>query len=94
MADIKFEYDPGKSRINKQKHGVDFEKVKTLWGSPNLQFKTTFAPEDRYGVIGLINSKLYICFFTCRKNTIRIISCRRAREKESELYYEHYEEKV
>ena len=28
---MKFEYDPEKSRLNKAKHGIDFEEAQALW---------------------------------------------------------------
>jgi uncharacterized DUF497 family protein len=33
---MKFEYDPQKSQINIQKHGIDFETAKKLWEDENL----------------------------------------------------------
>ena len=31
-----FEFDPGKSAMNKRKHGFDFYKALALWDDPNL----------------------------------------------------------
>jgi len=39
-------------------------------------------------IIGKIAEECYSCIFTIRKNNIRIISCRKSRKKEKELYYE------
>ncbi|MFH1287664.1 MAG: hypothetical protein ABII25_03100 [bacterium] len=33
---MKFEYDIEKSKINKQKHGIDFEEAKTLFVTDNV----------------------------------------------------------
>jgi len=42
--------------------------------------------EDRNILIGKIGRKLWTAIYTCRGNTIRIISVRRSREKETKLY--------
>ena len=31
-----FEFDPGKSRSNRDKHGIDFREAQLLWNDPNL----------------------------------------------------------
>ncbi len=31
MKIMKFEYDTNKSRINKEKHGIDFIEAQSLW---------------------------------------------------------------
>ncbi|MEA3383680.1 MAG: BrnT family toxin [Campylobacterota bacterium] len=42
--------------------------------------------EDRYLVIGRINSKCYTAIVTYRDTNVRIISVRRSRKKEIETY--------
>ncbi len=32
---MKFEYDPNKSEINKNKHGIDFDEAQELWLDPH-----------------------------------------------------------
>jgi uncharacterized DUF497 family protein len=39
-------------------------------------------------IIGKINFILYSCIYTIREQRIRIISCRRSREKEKGIYHE------
>lgn len=29
-----FDFDPGKSKLNEDKHGIDFETAKKLWNDP------------------------------------------------------------
>lgn len=85
---MQFEYDKTKSSINKSKHKIDFEKAQKLWEDPyafeipSLQSKD----EDRFLVLGQINSKNYTAIITYRNENMRIISVRRSREKEKKLY--------
>ena len=84
---MKFEYDVNKSLSNKQKHGIDFEEAKLLWNDDKMvEIKTSFEDEERFINTGKINSKVYAVIITYRKENIRIISARRARKKEIEIY--------
>lgn len=83
---MKFEFDPEKSRQNKDKHGIDFMEVQKLWKSPHIEFAARQDYENRFAVIGIIDGKLYTCIYTLRHNRIRLISCRRSRQNEVKLY--------
>lgn len=82
-----FEFDPEKSACNKQKHGSDFVEAQTLWLDSN-RFKAPAqnTGEERFLMIGLFRDRLWCAVFTMRSKTIRIISVRRAREREVEEY--------
>ncbi len=82
-----FEYDVEKSAANQEKHGIDFEAAKEIWNDEcRLEIPAISRGESRYAVIGRLNGKLWIAFVTYRRSVIRIISVRRARRKEAELY--------
>ena len=83
-----FEYDEQKSSINKSKHGIDFKEAQKLWEDPySFEIPSPQSEsEDRFLVLGQINSKSYTAIITYRDTNIRIISVRRSREKESKLY--------
>lgn len=84
---MQFEFDPEKSRENKQKHGIDFIEAQTLWDDEFLiEGKARSDTEPRYVAIGVIDEKHYSAFITYRGDTIRIISVRRSREGEREAY--------
>ena len=84
---MKFEYDINKSLSNKQKHGIDFEEAKLLWNDDRMvEIKTSYVDEERFINIGKISTKVYAVVTTYRKVNIRIISARRARKKEIEIY--------
>ena len=90
---MEFEYDLKKSKLNKKKHGVDFEQAKTIWPQDNVVLPAITRDEPRYIIIGSINSTLFSCIFTIRQKRIRIISCRKSRIKERRIYYDNLKEK-
>lgn len=82
-----FEFDLKKSKINSEKHGIDFKYAQEIWrDSDVLEIPTNFTDEPRYLVIGKIKSKHWSAVVTYRNEKIRIISVRRSREKEVILY--------
>ena len=84
---MKYEYDSNKSLSNKQKHGIDFEEAKLLWSDDRMiEINTSYEGEERFINIGKINTKSYTVVTTLRSDKIRIISARRARKKEIEIY--------
>lgn len=36
VATMRFIYDPRKSELNNEKHGIDFEEAKALWDDPSV----------------------------------------------------------
>lgn len=84
---MEFEYDPAKSEINKEKHGLDFDEAQTLGEDPDrVGFPAQSDDEDRFAIIAQMKQKLWIAFYTPRENKTRIISVRRARTNERILY--------
>ena len=82
-----FEYDDRKSISNKQKHGIDFEEAKVLWADSNaIELDVAYEGEPRYVVIGTIGDRYWTAVITYRAESIRIISVRRSREKEVDIY--------
>lgn len=84
-----FEYDPAKSAANKAKHGIDFEEAQALWLDDRRVVVRTFrvdASEDRWLVIGQVLDRIWTTVVTYRGDVTRIISTRRSRDEEVELY--------
>jgi hypothetical protein len=82
-----FEYDDDKSQANLEKHGIDFFEARALWKDPDLlEIQAKSEDEPRFLVIGLIGSKHWSAVITYRNGTIRLISVRRSRKREVELY--------
>ena len=90
---MEFEYNRQKSQVNREKHGIDFEEAKNLWRKENVVLPAITRGDNRYMMIGKIGEFLYSCIFTIRGESIRIISCRKSREKEKGIYHEKTEEK-
>jgi len=86
---MRFEWDDEKSRTNKAKHDIDFDTAKELWNDTNkVEILTSYPLENRSILIGKIDKKLWTAIFTRRSNSIRIISVRCTRKKETKLYGE------
>ena len=83
-----FEYVSTKSSINKSKHNIDFEEAQRLWEDPySFEIPSPQSEdEERFLVLGQIDSKNYTAIITYRDTNIRIISVRRSRKKEIEFY--------
>ncbi len=82
-----FEFDDEKSTANQVKHGIDFVDVQLLWlDSELLEIAAKIQDEPRFLVIGVIDSKHWSAVITYRNKNIRIISVRRSRDEEIELY--------
>lgn len=84
-----FEYDPNKSLLNLKKHGLGFDVAQVLWrDEKRLIFETAFEDEPRFGIIAVYEVKLWCAIYTLRNENIRIISVRRAREYEEQIYHQ------
>ena len=82
-----FEYDPEKSLKNKLKHGIDFEEAQRLWTDhARLIVPAKSTNELREAIIAHIDGIFWTGIYTIRNNTIRIISVRRSRDEEKQLY--------
>lgn len=89
---MQFEFDPAKSKINLAKHGIDFVEAQNLWQDPDrLEIPARTQDQPRFVLIAVADQKLWAAIFTCRNDRIRLISVRRARKEERELYYESKE---
>jgi hypothetical protein len=84
---LKFEYDDEKSALNLKKHGIDFVQAQKMWlDSGLIQICAKSKDEIRLLIIAKMASKHWSAVITYRGESIRIISVRRAREKEVKLY--------
>ncbi len=84
---MNFEFDQRKSESNKKKHGIDFTEAQELWDDPELlEIPLKSADEPRTLLIGRISGKHWSAIITYRKERIRIISVRRSRTEERDLY--------
>lgn len=83
-----FTYDDTKSRINKDKHGIDFKEAQALWDNDRwIEIPVDSSTEQRSLIVGVIRDKFWTAVITWRGESIRIISVRRARK----YVVEHYD---
>lgn len=85
---MKFDWDARKNVANKGKHGIDFETAQALWLDENrIEIEAPHPVEKRRILIAYLHGKLWTAVYTMRdKSTIRLMSVRRSREMEVELY--------
>ena len=84
---MEFEFDSEKSTRNKEKHGIDFIEGQKLWHDlDRIIIPAKLLDEPRYLLIGKIDEKYWSAIFTIRNQKIRIISIRRSRKNEKEIY--------
>ena len=85
---MRFEFDKNKSKSNRLKHGIDFEDAQILWYDENrVIIPSNFVEERRFLLIAKLNNLVWSAIYTYRKDTIRIISVRKARKNEKEIYF-------
>lgn len=81
------EFDLEKSEKNTEKYGIDFYEAQALWGDPDLiEIPAKTTDEPRFMVIGKIAGIYWSGVVTYRGNRTRIISVRRSRKEEIEIY--------
>ncbi len=82
-----FEFDEAKSKSNSLKHGIDSIEAQLLWLDPDLlEVPAKTLDEPRYLIIGKILDKHWSAVVAYRDENIRIISVRKSRVEEIELY--------
>jgi len=82
-----FEFDAKKSNDNKKKHGIDFDEAQGLWDDPDLiEIPVKTNDEPRFLIIGKTSGKHWSGVITYRAEKIRIISVRRSRKEEVDIY--------
>ena len=90
---MQFEWDADKNRLNLLKHGVGFEAM------ARFDWTTAIRAEDdrrdygelRYLAYGRVEGRLYVCVYTQRFGAFRIISLRKANQREEVVYEKAYQ---
>ena len=82
-----FEFDPAKSRLNEERHGVDLEWAQGLWDVTHVIIPAkNIIGESRFLIIAKIAGKCFTAVFTRRGEGIRLISCHRADRRLERIY--------
>ena len=84
---MEFEFDETKSQVNRRKHGIDFVEAQALWlDETYVEIQARTEDEPRFLVVGMISEKHWSAVITYRGKRVRLISVRRARVEEVEIY--------
>ena len=85
---MKYEWDEAKNLVNIKKHGIDFNDAHELFEGDKLVIPYTRQDygEKRMIAVGRINGRLMIGVYTQRSETLRIISIRKANDREKERF--------
>ena len=92
MEYINFEWDENKNRINKAKHGIDFEEAATVfYDEMAIVIGDTehSKEEDRFIILGFSQTAKLLVVCHCYRESdtvIRIISARKASASEAKQY--------
>ncbi len=85
-----FEWDAEKEAVNLRKHKLGFDEAMRVFDDRNRkEFYDALhsQEEDRFFTIGMVRDILFVVY-TERREAIRIISARKANEKEVRIYYD------
>ncbi len=84
------EFDPDKDSANQQKHGASLAFGIEILADSNrldiLDVRFDYA-EERFIAYGMVERRVWLCVFTQRGNRYRIISVRKANDRESRRYH-------
>lgn len=84
---MEYEFDPKKSRANKQKHRIDFIEAQALWlDVDRVEIPAGTEDESRSLIVGMIGDRHWSAVITYRGEKIRLISVRRSRKEEVAIY--------
>ena len=87
---MEFEWDEAKRQANLAKHGVDFADTESFdWaGALRWPDQRRDHGEIRFLALGEIRGRVHSISFTMRGRTLRIISLRKANDRETKRYEE------
>jgi uncharacterized DUF497 family protein len=80
--------DDAKNRANRERHGLAFEDVPLVFEGPTVTFVDDRHDygEVRHVTLGLLAGRAVVVVHTPRGDTTRIISMRKANEREKAIY--------
>ena len=90
---MKLEYDPRKEQLNLSKHGISLARFVDLeWEKASITNDNRKSyGETRYIAVAELEDRLYIACFTLRGSAFRVISLRRANQREQRAYHDSKE---
>jgi len=92
---MKFEWDENKRKSNYEKHGLDFRDVELCFESLIFEWEDTRFDygEKRFVSLALLDSRVVSLVYVKKAEDLyRIISFRKANERETKSYLQRFEE--
>ena len=89
---MEIDFDPNKDQINQQKHGVSLAEAENIdWDTAieKVDDRRDYQ-EERYRALGFISNRLYCVVYVDREERRRIISLRKANNREYKEYENSY----
>lgn len=88
-----YEWDKKKSEENLSKRGLDFADAEIVFSTPHLTFEDARFDygEPRFITFGLLEERIVVIAHTQRSKKTRIISMRKANNREKKTYKERLE---
>ena len=86
---MRIAFDPGKDARNREKHGVSLAFAAEVLADANRLdvLDVRFAEvEERFVAYGMVGRRVWACVFTVRDGVHRIISVRKANDRETKRY--------
>lgn len=85
---MKYEWNDSKCSANLLKHGVDFKAVSDFQWDTAIETEDTRGDhkERRWIALGMIKDRLHVLIYTLRFENIRVISLRKANDREIQYY--------
>lgn len=88
---MEIEYDPAKREQTLDNRGLDFDRCTDVFSGPILEMEDTRIKygEPRFIAFGLLDKRMVVIVWTPRGNRRRIISMRKANEREQKRFRQY-----
>lgn len=89
---MKYEWSSSKNTSNMKKHALNFEDVHLVFQGATITFmdgRKNYG-KIRYITLGKLLGRVVVIAHTQREHAVRIISMRKANEKEQKIYQERH----
>jgi uncharacterized protein len=87
---MQFEFDADKQDMNLRKHGIDLRDAAYVFSDTRRLDATDERQdygEERRVVMGTVEDRVWVVVYTRRADAIRLISARKANEREQKRYH-------
>ncbi|MGD0565214.1 MAG: BrnT family toxin [Roseiarcus sp.] len=87
-VNLRYAFDPAKDAVNRAKHGVSLALGEVPFARPYVSIADDRFDygETRQVAFGVINDRLFACVYVDRNGERRIISLRKANQREARRY--------